>query len=147
MIREATTEDVIQCGELANEFYFERNKSGEFNSQCFIEFWGRLIEGGHGAIYMREVEGVPREAIGIIYHPNPYNGRPSASSMFWFVSEVGQGLSTGALFEFVSRTVESKGVKEFKIPLLLDERLIRNSSFMIRNGFSISDLTYTKEIL
>jgi len=146
MIREATISDVIECGKLAEEFYAARNKAGEFNSQCFIEFWGRIIESEQGVIYMREVDGVPREAIGIIYHPNPYNGKPCASSMFWFVCDGGQGLASGALFEHVLGVVEKRGIMEFKIPLLLDERLIRSGSFLKSNGFEISDMTYTKEM-
>jgi hypothetical protein len=35
---------------------------------------------------------------------------------------------------------------EFKISLLLDERLIRSGSFLKSNGFEISDMTYTKEM-
>lgn len=145
MIREATINDVIECGKLAEEFYFARNKAGEFNSQCFIEFWGKILASGQGTIYMREVDSAPREAIGIIYHPNPYNGKPCASSMFWFVTE-SQGLAAGALFEHVLGVVEKEGIMEFKIPLLLDERLVRIGAFLKQHGFDVSDLTYMKEI-
>ncbi len=145
MIREATINDVIECGKLAEEFYFARNKAGEFNSQCFIEFWGKILASGQGVIYLREVDGVPREAIGLIYHPNPYNGKPCASSMFWFVTE-SQGLASGALFEHVMGVVEKGGIMEFKIPLLLDERLVRIGSFLKSHEFDVSDLTYMKEI-
>ena len=146
MIREANINDVIECGKLAEEFYAARNKVGEFNSQCFIEFWGKILASGQGVIYLREVDGVPREAIGIIYHPNPYNGKPCASSMFWFVCDGGQGLAAGALFEHVMGVVEKAGIMEFKIALLLDERLIRSGSFLKSNGFDVSDLTYMKEM-
>ena len=146
MIREATINDVIECGKLAEEFYAARNKVGEFNSQCFIEFWGKMLASGQGVIYLREVDGVPREAIGIIYHPHPYNGKPCASSMFWYVSDICHGLAAGALGEYVISLVERIGVKEFKIPLLLDERLVHIGAFLKAHGFDVSDLTYTKEM-
>ncbi len=65
--------------------------------------------------------------------------------MFWFVTE-SQGLAAGALFEHVLGVVEKEGIMEFKIPLLLDERLVRIGAFLKQHGFDVSDLTYMKEI-
>jgi len=42
--------------------------------------------------------------------------------------------------------VEKEGIMEFKIPLLLDERLVRIGAFLKQHCFDVSDLTYMKEI-
>ncbi len=67
MIREATINDVIECGKLAEEFYFARNKAGEFNSQCFIEFWGKILASGQGHWGHLSSKPLQREALRFVH--------------------------------------------------------------------------------
>lgn len=144
MIRHATIEDVIQCKELAKEFYHKRNSRGQFSGQYFVEYWGKIIDSGIGKILLRESDGRPMEALGYVVHPS-FAGKPSISTMFWYVTEEPQGLATGALLEEFTAEAKKIGATEVRVALLLDERLIRISSALKSYGFEVYEMVYLLE--
>ena len=141
MIREATINDVALCGEMASAFYFKHNSSGFFVAEQFIAFWEMMLAKNLGTIYLRERSGVPVEAMGIIRHPSIYNGLPSAASMFWYTTN-GQGLASGSLFDHVMTLLRAEKIAEFKVPILIDDRLGKVAGFLLNIGFVPSDMTY-----
>lgn len=142
MIRHATIEDVVKCGDLAEAYYLQKNTKGAFSTRAFIEFWVKAFEAGIGSILLRESDGRPMEAIGYVSHPG-MSGRRCVSTMFWYVIDEPQGLASGLVLKHFLEYV--KGVAETRVALLMDANLPHNASILKSCGFEPYEMIMMKE--
>lgn len=146
MIRVITIEEVQKFAELGQWFFERLELPGRFNQSVFCENWRRLIGQNIGFILGRFDEEQPQEAIGSIIYPDVFGGDLIASSVFWFYLEEPKGLEAGLLHEAWECFCKVRGAKQLARSALCNERLAKVGGFLLKSGYQLTSMQYTKEL-
>lgn len=146
MITEVTIDELPQVSDLARWYFYQCGLLGEFNKHAFIKSWTTFLSSGIGFIVKRTGEEGIAEAIGVLIYPDPHDGQPAASTMFWYVTQEGESLAGGLLYQKVIEKCKTQGVVRMTIAALFNNRMHRVENFLIHAGFKPIEVHYVKEL-
>ena len=147
MIRAVTILEVDKFAELGRWFFERMELPGRFNVEVFCQNWRKLIGQNMGFILGRfDEDDNPVEAIGVVQFPDVFVGEPVATALFWFYLEEPKGLEAGTLYRALEFDCVQRGIKQLWIGVLCNERLAKVGGFLIKNGYTLSEMQYRKAL-
>ena len=145
MIRQATTADLPKLEELAIQFYGMSKFLTGFNIAAFTGSWEYLLASGMGVIFLSEVEGEIRGALGAMAHPDVNSGRMIASEFFWFMHPNYRGGGM-RLLQAYEDWAKERGCTEVRMVHLMDLGASSLKRIYERRGYEAAEIHYRKEV-
>ena len=146
MIRAVEISELPQFAELGRQFFQKLGLPGSFNVHSFCSVWNILISAGKGFILARFTDNLPKEAIGVIVHPDSKTGEPTACTDFWFFEEEPRGLEAGLLYDAIEFTCRNMNLKRLLIEVLCDERLPKVGGYLLKKEYKLTGMVYRKDL-
>lgn len=120
---------------------------GELNEECFLDIWGRALEGGMGYLVLLEDAGKVVGAMGVLVGPMSFWDKLSANEVFWYVlPEHRRGTAPIRML----RTAELKAKEMGCSVVVAGLKVFWNADKMARvyevTGYRPHDLLYVKDI-
>lgn len=134
-IRQATVDDLPNCGACAGEFYASAPSLGKFYLDQFCNVWTTLLGNGSGVMFLllndEEVVG----SIGGITHKELYCDETVAAEMFWHVSKAYRGIGGLRLFKMFEQWAVQKGCDRIRMAYLSESMPDKLANFYKRQDY------------
>jgi GNAT superfamily N-acetyltransferase len=133
---------------LARSFYEGSGLPGTFKQEHFIENWTKFYELELGAIWVCAEHdlSVIHGAIGVLIHPDIYDGQLVAQELFWFVHPK-SGFKTGIqLYEQLEHWAKIKGAVRLNMACVCNKHMSSLRRFYEKRGFRPVDVSYFKDL-
>lgn len=133
---------------LANNFYREANLPGTFNQAHFIVSWQKFYEMGVGRIWVSADENLQNisGAIGVLIHPDLYDGELVAQELFWFVEGNAGFKAAMELFYNLENWARWKGAKRLNMACVCNKHMASLRRFYEKRGFRPVDVSFFKDL-
>lgn len=146
LIRAATMHDLPEAGKRLGQFYADIGRP--FVLECFISFYGALIEAGIGTLILLIENGQISGGIAGAALPDPHNGLMGAQEFFWYVrKEARGGLGGGRLYWAFEKWALGKGCEEIQMVHLEQSTPGRLEEFYRKQGYARIETRYSKQLL
>lgn len=133
---------------LAQSFYKDSGFPGTFSQAHFIASWQKFYELNMGRIWvsaevdLKTIHG----AIGVLIHPDIYDGELVAQELFWYVESQAGFKAALELFYNLEHWVKTKGAKRLNMACVCNKHMVSLRRFYEKRGFRPIDLSYYKDL-
>lgn len=143
-IAELDHPDLIRMARL---FYEESKLPGTFIPHYFISNWTKFMDQGIGAMWTAGEKISLHGAIGMLIHPDVYNGDLIAHEMFWFIDPTHRmRMDALRLYKAAERWAKDKGAKRLVMACVCNKHMASVRRFYEDRGFRPVDVSYFKDL-
>jgi hypothetical protein len=148
-IRKLTVDELPRCESFARAFYVEKQIPGAFTMDRFLATWTHFLTSAESALFGLWVEGELVGGLGALITPDLYDGRMTATELFWYVTpEARNGLHAWKLVEAFEAWGEAHYVDEYRLTHILlpgeDPSTVRLAPLYKRKKYRAIEVNYLK---
>lgn len=151
-VRPLTVRELPLCEGFAREFYAEKQIPGAFDMQKFLNTWTFFLTTYHAAVFTLWRDETLIGGLGATITPDLYDGRLTATELFWFVTkEERKGSGAWLLVEAFEAWALEQHAVELRLAFLLtdmadQENPLRLLPIYKRKKYRPADVTCIKTL-